>query len=81
MSAPVTDKLPWICVFLLTLNPVDEMDAVASPFDICERFKPVTPEAWIPVNPEPSPINEPVKDEAVTDPEILSNEPYNSINL
>jgi hypothetical protein len=68
-------------VFLLTVNPVVEMDAVAFPLDICDRFKPVTPEAWIPVNPEPSPINEPVKVEAVTDPEILSNEPYNSINL
>jgi hypothetical protein len=49
--------------------------------EIWDRFNPVTPEAWIPDKPEPSPINEPVNAEAVTDPEILDNEPYNSINL
>jgi len=65
----------------LTLNPSEDRDALTDPVEIWDRFNPVTPAAWIPVKPEPSPINEPVNAEAVTDPEILDNEPYNSINL
>jgi hypothetical protein len=54
---------------------------VASPLAICDRFRPVTPDAGRLYKPPPSPLKEPLKAEAVTDPEMFNNEPYNSINL
>ena len=78
---PFTLKEPVIDVSELTLNPLGETDAVTDPVDIWDKFNPVTPLAGIPYNPLPSPTNEPVKTEAVIDPDILCIEPYNSINL
>ena len=57
---PVTDK------DTLTCKPSLSIDAVALPSAICERFKPVIPLAGILYKPCPSPINEPVKYDAVT---------------
>ena len=59
---PVTPKDPVICVlpeifvFVLTTNPVlGAIEAVALPLAICERFKPVIPEAGIPNKSAPEP--------------------------
>jgi hypothetical protein len=60
---------------VLTVNPDDEIDAVAFPLAICDRFRPVTPDAGRLYKPPPSPLKEPLKAEAVTDPEMLCNEP------
>ena len=72
---PVTDKSPWIWVLLLTVNPVDEIDAVAFPLAICDRFRPVTPDAGRLYKLPPSPLNEPVNREAVIEPETEAIEP------
>jgi hypothetical protein len=81
MIVPFTLKDPVIDVFELILSPLGETDAVTDPVAIWDKFKPVTPLADIPYNPLPSPTKEPVKTEAVIDPDMLCIEPYNSINL
>lgn len=80
-TVPLTFKEPVIDVDVLTLNPSGESDAVTEPVAIWDRFNPVTPLAGKLYKPAPSPMYDPVKYEAETDPEILDNEPYNSINL
>ncbi len=72
---PLTFNAPVIDVFVLTLNPLVETEAVFEPLAICDRFKPVTPEAWMLYKPSAFPLNEPVKTDAVTEPDIRSIEP------
>jgi hypothetical protein len=42
---PVILTAPVIDVSMFTLNPSGDKDALIDPVDICDRFKPVTPEA------------------------------------
>jgi hypothetical protein len=78
---PETVRDPVIDVFVFTLNPVKESDALTDPVAICDKFNPLTLPAGILVKPLPSPLNEPVKTDAVIEPDILCIEPYNSINI
>mgnify|MGYP006278227245 CR=1 FL=1 len=58
-----TFKEPVISESLLTLKPsTSDIDAVAAPSVICDKFSPVTPLAGILYNWLPSPINEPVNE-------------------
>jgi hypothetical protein len=67
---------------VLTSKPLfGDIEALTLPEIILLRFNPVTPLAGMLYNSEPSPLKDPVNAEAVTDPEIFNNEPYNSINL
>ena len=82
VNVPLTVTLPSNRLFVFIVNPsLGEIDAETLPETIFDKFKPVTPLAGMLYNPLASPTNEPENAEAVTDPEILSNEPYNSINL
>ena len=60
---PSTISDPVISTFLFTRKPsASDIDAVADPSVICDRFSPVTPDAGIPEIPLPSPTNTPLKD-------------------
>jgi hypothetical protein len=48
---------------------------VAFPLAICDRFRPVTPDAGRLYKLPPSPLNEPVNREAVIEPETEAIEP------
>ena len=65
---PVILTDPVIDVSVFTLNPSVEREALIDPVDIWDRFNPVTPLAGRLYNPAPSPMYEPVKTEAETDP-------------
>ena len=55
-------------VSVLIRNPLlGDMDAVADPDAICDKFNPVIPDAGILVSPAPSPIKLPVN-EPVNEP-------------
>ena len=59
---------------VLTTNPkLGDIDAVAEPLAILDKFNPVIPEAGILVNPEPSPSNEPENDPDT--PSVTISEP------
>ena len=53
---------------MLILKLPSASDALKLPLDILSNCKPTTALAEIFVNPEPSPINEPVKNEPVIEP-------------
>jgi len=53
---------------VLILKSPSASDALKLPLDILSNCKPTTALAEIFVNPEPSPINEPVKNEPVIEP-------------
>jgi hypothetical protein len=59
----VTINDPVICVLTFTVNPsLGEIEAVAEPLAIRDKFKPTIPEAGIFFKPAPSPVNDPVKE-------------------
>ena len=64
----VAVREPVIEVFTFTLNPDGDIDAVAVVLAIRSKLSPVTPDAWIFVNLDPSPINDPVKKDDEIDP-------------
>ena len=64
---PSTFNAPEIDASVLTWKPpVSDIDAVKAPLAILDKFKPVTPLAGILNKSVPSPLNEPVKNDADT---------------
>ena len=63
----LTSNDPVISVSTFILNPSTfDIDAVADPSAICDKFNPVTPLAGTLYKPPPSPIKDPVKKDALT---------------
>ncbi len=63
-------------------NPsASDNTADALPLSNWDTVNPDIPDNGIFLSPVPSPMNEPEKIDAVSEPETLDNEPYNSINL
>ena len=67
---PLTFNEPVIEASEFTLNPFGDTDAVTEPVAIWAKFNPVIPLAGILYMPFPSPLNEPLNAEAVTDPDM-----------
>ena len=65
ISSAVNVPLIYVSPFTLKV-PSDNTEALTAPFTILFNCKPVTPEAGILYNPEPSPLNEPVNIDEVT---------------
>ena len=62
VEEPDTVNAPVMIVFVFILNPsTGEIEAVALPDAICDRFSPTIPDAGMLVNPAPSPVKLPVK--------------------
>ena len=63
----LTVNEPVIDVLELTCKPADVTEAVTAPLAILSNCNPVTPLAGMLYKPVPSPMNEPVNTDAVTD--------------